>query len=254
MLVVDVGNTRTSLARADTAQGGGTDAVRIHRLDDLPSDDADRLVAAILAHRAGAGAPVAVTSVVPGITARIRAAVADVRLVDHRAKLPFALAVTEPAAVGADRYCNMAAAAGLGWTDALVVDAGTATTFDVLRDGVFVGGLIAPGIAFAGTALGERAARLAPVVIEPAVAVPRPDTAGALSAGTYLTGAYGVLGVVAALLAKAGALPVVFTGGLAPAIRRCDGLPADAGQWRWDPDWTLKGAALLCSVDGVDEA
>lgn len=236
MLVVDVGNTCTTLAAV-----GET----VVRLETLPSDDPGRVLAAVRTHLSFPDEPVAVASVVPLVGDPLLAALPGARPADHRAALPFETTVVRPEAVGADRYCNMTAAVAAGWRHALVVDAGTATTFDVLRDGVFVGGLIAPGLDFAGRALGERAARLEPVAIEPTIATPRTDTAGALAAGSYLVGAYGVLGVIAALLEVAGPIPVVFTGGLAPLIRRCAGLPPSAADWTWDPDWTLRGAALL---------
>jgi type III pantothenate kinase len=236
MLVVDVGNTCTTLAAVDQT---------VVRLETLPSGDPLRVLAAVRAHLSCSEEPVAVASVVPAVGEPLLAALPGARPADHRAVLPFATTVARPEAVGADRYCNMTAAVAAGWRHALVVDAGTATTFDVLRDGVFVGGLIAPGLEFAGRALGERAARLDPVTIEPTIASPRSDTAGALAAGSYLVGAYGVLGLIAALLEGSGPVPVAFTGGLAPAIRRCAGLPPSAAGWIWDPDWTLRGAALL---------
>ncbi len=97
---------------------------------------------------------------------------------------------------------------------ALVVDAGTATTFDLLLDGEFVGGMIAPGMAFAARQLGEAAPMLEPVPFGPASWEVGPDTAAALTAGAWHTGVGGVLAAIAGIRAHYGALPVILTGGL----------------------------------------
>ena len=92
--------------------------------------------------------PVVLVTVVPEITEHLPQDL-DLRVVDHTCELPFALEVTAPAKVGPDRLCNVAAAAAAGLGSALIVDAGTATTFDILLDGSFIGGMIAPGMASA---------------------------------------------------------------------------------------------------------
>ena len=134
--------------------------------------------------------------------------------------------------MGADRLCNVAAAAAAGLGSALIVDAGTATTFDLLLDGVFVGGLIAPGMAFAARCLGERAARLAPVPFAAAPLAAGRSTAEAMAAGGWHAGMGGVRHIVAGLLARHGRLPVIVTGGLGAHL-------ADLGPHRpgLDPAW-----------------
>jgi len=243
MLLVDVGNSSATVATV-------TDALRIERHADLPlpdrHDDPGALVAGVRSWQRRLDQPdAAITSVVPRIGDALLDALSDAWAVDHAADFPFALAVDDPAAVGADRYCNVAAAAGRGWTSALVVDAGTATTFDVLSEGVFVGGLIAPGLGTAAAALGERAARHG--FVAPAPAAPRPatDTVGAMSAGAYLTGLHGVAGTVAALLAECGERPVVLTGGLAPLLVAGQADDPARAAWRHEPLWTLDGLARL---------
>lgn len=250
MLVVDVGNTRTSAAAWSPPEAAATGDVRFDDLLHLPTPrdaagrEALREALADFAHRRGLRRA-AVASVVPEITDLLLAGLPGAVAADHRATLPFATALAEPAATGADRFCDMAAAAGAGLRDALVVDMGTATTFNVLRDGVFVGGLIAPGPELAARALGERAARLHPVAPVPVAAEACPDTHGALVAGCFLVGAHGVVGTAAALLARHGPLAVVLTGGQAALLGdAATPFPGTAG-WRRDPLWTLKGAALL---------
>ena len=65
-----------------------------------------------------------------------------------------------PSMAGADRLCNVIAMRDAGFKNAIVVDMGTATTFDVMKDGAFAGGVIIPGINASLDALTEKAARL----------------------------------------------------------------------------------------------
>lgn len=186
------------------------------------------------------GLRVALVSVVPAVNAALAGITGDLRLADHTASLPFRLGVAEPARVGPDRLCNMAAAAVAGFSSALVVDAGTATTFDLLLDGEFVGGMIAPGMAFAARRLGEAAPMLAPVPFGPASWEVGRDTAAALTAGAWHTGVGGVLAAIAGIRAHYGAVPVILTGGLGRHLES-DILP-------YDPEWTMRGSALLCNL------
>jgi len=250
VLVIDVGNSRVAAAVWSAAPAGtgapGADRVppagAWRRLGDRPTprDATGRaaLVAALSALAAAEGTPgVAVVSVVPPCGEALLAGLPGAAPADHTSPLPFALAVAEPAAVGADRYCNVAAAVARGWRDALVVDAGTATTFDLLADGCFRGGLIAPGMALAAQRLGEAAARLTPAPFAPCPLEVGASTAAAMQAGAFHVGVRGVLGVVDGLLERYGPRPVVVTGGLGAHLVR----PG----WLHDPDWTLRGALQL---------
>lgn len=64
---------------------------------------------------------------------------------DNCLQLP--IAYLNPSMAGSDRLCNVIALRERGYTDAIIVDMGTATTFDVMKDGGFAGGLIIPGIS-----------------------------------------------------------------------------------------------------------
>jgi type III pantothenate kinase len=167
----------------------------------------------------------------------LRAALPGLRSVDHTWRFPFGVRVDRPETVGPDRFCNMAAAVASGLSDAIVEDAGTATTIDVLRDGDFVGGLIAPGMAFAARKLQEEGAMLWRVPFERTELVPGRDTASALAIGAYQVGVRGIVGAVEGLLKDLPAAQVVVTGGLGVHVAR--------GDWLHDPDWTLRGLAAL---------
>jgi type III pantothenate kinase len=73
----------------------------------------------------------------------------------HDSPWPFGLALRDPGTVGPDRLCAAAGAASRGASDAVIVDAGTAVTVDVLRGGIFEGGSIMPGYAMMLRCLGE---------------------------------------------------------------------------------------------------
>jgi type III pantothenate kinase len=145
-------------------------------------------------------------------------------------------------AVGADRIANAIAARGLYGTPAIVVDLGTATTFDcVSRQGAYLGGVIAPGVVTSSEELFRRAARL------PRVELRRPEralgrtTEQSLQAGLL----WGTAGQVDALVRRLalemqGTPSVIATGGLAKLIApECETVN------RVDEFLTLKGMAMV---------
>ena len=126
--------------------------------------------------------------------------------------------VDAPDEVGADRLVNAVAAHHRFGGPLIIIDFGTATTFDVVdEDGNYFGGVIAPGINLSLDALHAAAAQL------PRVAVQRPErvigkqTVSAMMSGVY----WGYIGLIEGLVARIGAefgapMKVVATGGLAP--------------------------------------
>src|ERR1700674_2866183 len=125
-----------------------------------------------------------------------------------------------PAEVGADRIVNSVAAFEKYGGPCVVVDFGTATTFDcVSAKGEYLGGVICPGIGISADALFERTARLPRVEIRKPARVIGSNTVGSLQSGLY----YGYLGLVDGilelLLAELGQQThVIATGGLGPMI------------------------------------
>jgi type III pantothenate kinase len=125
-----------------------------------------------------------------------------------------------PAEVGADRIVNSVAAFEKHGGPCVVVDFGTATTFDcVTAKGEYQGGVIAPGIGISADALFSRTARLQRVDIRKPARVIGTTTVGSLQSGLY----YGYLGLVDGvlerLIAELGkSVKVVATGGLAALI------------------------------------
>jgi type III pantothenate kinase len=144
-----------------------------------------------------------------------------VAVIDAHSPLPIRLDVEEPLTVGADRIVNTLAAAQLYGRDTIAVDLGTATTFDcITADGVFVGGVIAPGVTTAADTLVRRTAKLPRVDLErPATVIGR-RTETCLRSGIFFGAVDSIDGMVERIR-REWQRPdplVVATGGLATLI------------------------------------
>src|SRR4051794_39461618 len=168
ILVFDVGNTELTIGLFSEA------TLRGHwRVMTGVSRTADEFGVLLRSLLGASGFPsdvvrsAAIGSVVPGVTAPLAEAcvryfnVGQPLIVDARAKLPITLDGDEPMTVGADRLINTLAASRLHGRDAIVVDMGTAMTFDcITAEGVFFGGVIAPGVLTASETLTRRTSKL----------------------------------------------------------------------------------------------
>jgi len=161
---------------------------------------------------------------------------------DPGVEIGIGVRVSAPDEVGADRLVNAAAAHARYGGGLIIIDFGTATTFDVVdADGNYAGGVIAPGINLSLDALHMAAAKL------PRIAVQRPKTViGKRTVDAMMSGVYwGYVGLIEGLIARiraeyGGEMSVVATGGLAPLF--ADGVAAIE---HLDPDLTLRGLALI---------
>jgi type III pantothenate kinase len=126
-----------------------------------------------------------------------------------------------PAAVGADRIVNALAAHRDYGGDLIVIDFGTATTFDVVgARGSYEGGIIAPGVNVSMEALHLAAAQLPRVAVERPQAVVGKDTVPAMQSGVYWGNVSMIEGLVARIKAEYGKpMKVIATGGLANLLR-----------------------------------
>ena len=154
------------------------------------------------------------------------------------------LDVDEPQSVGADRALNVIAAHDLYPGDAIVIDFGTATTFDLVDyAGAYKGGIIAPGINLSLDALVTAAAKLPRIAIEaPATkSVIGRNTVDQMSIGIFWGYIAMVEGLVARMKAECGRpLKVIATGGLAVLFeQQTDVFDTIA------PDLTITGLAIL---------
>jgi len=154
----------------------------------------------------------------------------------------FEIRVDRPQEVGADRLLNALASHHHYKGPLVVVDFGTATTFDVVDvDGAYLGGVIAPGINLSLGALHKAAARLPRIGIGRPQAVIGRDTVSAMQSGIY----WGYVGLIEGIVGRIQAeyeahLKVVATGGLAPLFAEGTTVIETI-----DPDITLEGLRLL---------
>jgi type III pantothenate kinase len=244
MLAVDIGNTHTVLGlfRDGTLR-------RKWRLTTRPSATSDEIEMRVRQLMEVGQFPVselhgaAIATVVPALDRswhkgleRVVAS-GDVRSLTWR-NCGIPLDYTNPVQIGPDRLANALGVERRGIPDAIVIDLGTATTFDVVRGGRYLGGAIAPGIETGMLALVGRTARLPQVAIEvPSKATGR-STEEALHSGLLL-GHIGMMEHLVARIRLEEGMPqakVIATGGWSVVLR---GLTRIVDAY-W-PDLTLEG-------------
>jgi len=233
LLVVDVGNTNTVLGvfepKADVAGPGRYGTLIAHwRVSTNKSQTVDeygvlfRNLFAMNGVEVSAVQGIVISSVVPPLDSTLhevceRYFQLKPLFIEPGVKTGMPVHYDNPAEVGADRIVNGVAAFEKFGGPCIVVDFGTATTFDVVSPkGEYLGGVITPGIGISADALFERTARLPRVDIRKPPSVIATNTVNSLQAGLY----YGYLGLIDGILERliaelGGDVKVVATGGLA---------------------------------------
>jgi type III pantothenate kinase len=228
LLAIDVGNTQTVLGLLDGEQVAehwrvATDARRT-------ADEFMAVLRGLLADGPeDAIGGLAICSTVPSMlhemremVARYFAAVPSV-LVEPGVRTGVPVLMDNPREVGTDRIVNALAAKHLYGGPCIVVDFGTATTFDVVSEaGEYVGGAIAPGIGVSLDALGDAGAQLRRVELVRPRSVIAKNTVEALQSGALFGFSGQVDGIVTRMAAELGRplseITVIATGGLAPTV------------------------------------
>jgi len=170
----------------------------------------------------------------------------DPAFVNGDMRLGIRLLVDRPGEVGADRIANSVAAAEIFGEDVIVVDLGTATTFDVVsREREYLGGVIAPGIETSAARLFEGTAKLPQVEIKKMERVVGKNTEEAIRSGLFFGAVGQIDGIVRRIVAEWGRSPrVIATGGLAEIV-----YPASETIDEMDLHLTLKGLRII--YDGL---
>jgi type III pantothenate kinase len=163
---------------------------------------------------------------------------AEPLVIGENAKLGIEVRIAKPSEAGADRLVNAIGAHLVYPGDLLLIDSGTATTFDIVAaDGAFEGGLIAPGINLSLQALHEAAAKLPRIAIQKPERVIGKDTVAAMQSGVFWGYIALIEGLVSRIKAEWGApMTVVGTGGVASLFEG-----ATTTIDRFDPDLTIRG-------------
>jgi type III pantothenate kinase len=232
LLALDVGNTNAvfGLYRLGT-ESGQPEIVASWRITTPTDQTADEF--AILLHelfllrglQMDVVTGIAISSVVPPLDSMLRKACETYfalkpLFIEPGVKTGLPILTDHPGEVGADRIVNCVAAFEEYGGPTIVVDMGTATTFDVIsRKGEFLGGAIAPGLGISATALFARAARLPRIEIKQPAKVIGTNTVDNLQIGLY----YGYIGLVDGILERmiddlGSKTRIVATGGLAKLI------------------------------------
>lgn len=255
ILAVDIGNTETMLGLFEARDERATWRLATERR--RTGDEIALLIRGLIGAELGA-APWPVTrgviaSVVPPLdrpwTQAFERLGLPLRWVDAGSPLPVRLDVEAPSTVGADRVVNTLATSVLHGRDTVVVDLGTATTFDcITADGVFLGGAIAPGPRAGIDRLSERSSKLPSIEIRSPQRVIGRTTVTALESGVFWAIVDGIDGTVRRILAEwqADDPLIIATGGLAELIGpHCDTVQDI------DPFLTLRG--LVCADEVLGE-
>ena len=237
LLVIDVGNTNTVLGVFARAPEASDDAPRYERLvanwrvatSRTSTVDEYGVLFRNLFSMAGLEAQgihgIVISSVVPPLDPVLRQVCEryfNLRplYIEPGIKTGMPVHYDNPAEVGADRIVNGVAAFEKYGGPCIVVDFGTATTFDcVSGQGEYMGGVICPGIGISADALFERTARLPRVEIRKPARVIGSNTVGSLQSGLYYGYVGLVDGILELLLGELGLTThVIATGGLGPMI------------------------------------
>lgn len=249
LLAIDVGNTNTVLGLFDEAGVRVADwRLTTHRTQTV--DEYGVLVRNLFSLRqidVRSVTAIIVSSVVPPLDSNLRGMCERYfgqkpLFVEPGIKTGLSIHTDNPAEVGADRIVNCVAAFQKYGGPCIVVDLGTATTFDVVsQKGDFIGGAIAPGLGISADALFSRAARLMRVDIRRPSKVIGTNTVEHLQIGLY----YGYLGLIDGILQRllqelGTEARVVATGGLAKQLAQ------DSKYISLVDDWlTLEGLLLV---------
>jgi type III pantothenate kinase len=242
VLLFDIGNTHTHLGLADAhcvikQRNIATASLR---------SDAARQVSRFVGRAPVDG--VMLSSVVPGATkvaAKVAAGFAPARFLElnHKTLRGVGIDYPRPHTIGADRLANAVAVRKHFGAPAVVVDFGTAVTFDVVnRRGDYVGGIIAPGLSAMTDYLHEKTALLPRIRVREVSGIIGKNTEQAMLIGAV----HGYRGLIRELLGglrremKCRRLPVVATGGYAELIAAC--LPEITSV---EPLLTLEGLRLV---------
>ena len=194
-----------------------------------------------------------VSSVVPPITPEI------VKVIQQRFKVSphvigpgtktgVPIKIAEPTSVGADRVVNAVAAKVLFGAPALVVDFGTATSFDYVGpSGAFEGGVIAPGVLTSLEGLVRNTAKLPRIELSWPTSLIGKSTVTAMQVGSVVGYHYLIDGLITGIIKEVGPIPhIIATGGLGGLFAQHSALIS-----AYDPHLTLKGMKIIAEQNGL---
>lgn len=248
ILTVNIGNTNTTLGLYKDKELVADWRITTDKLK--TSDEYGLLLLNLFAHRRldpRQVKAIVISSVVPpviGVWERMCEQYFGIEpmMVGPGIKTGLSIKTENPKEVGADRIVNAVAGLGKYGAPVIVIDLGTATTFDVVsRQGEYIGGAIAPGVAISADALVQRTAQLPRVELARPRQVIGKNTISSMQAGVM----YGAIGQMTEIVRRIkeeldSDAFVVATGGLAPVI-----CPGSCEINKIDPFLTLEGLRII---------
>jgi len=248
LLLIDIGNTNITIAVSDDKQL--LDDWRVATSRYTTSDELWLLLCMLLNSNGHSPAMImgaALSSVVPSLTSTVENLLIDrleVPVVNISTKLDLGIVIDydNPESVGADRICNAVAGYRKYGSPLIIVDFGTATTFDIVSsNGTYLGGIIAPGPETSITSLHLAAAKLPAVELQfPETLVGR-TTESSIQSGVMYGSVAMIDGINRQLMDELGEeTSIIATGGLSsvfvPELETVD---------IWEPTLTLDGLRLI---------
>ena len=205
-LILDIGNTSTKLAVID-----GSKKLKVARINDLTREELEKTFSGLSIQKAIVSS---VRELPSSITDLIYANIPYVHLLTYRSKLPFVIEYETPETLGPDRIAGVAGAFSLfPDSELLVIDAGTAITYDYLSGGKYRGGNISPGLSLRFRALHEFTGKLPLVVLSDNFTKPGRNTADAILAGVITGVTYEINEYIRTFKKKSTDFKILLTGG-----------------------------------------
>jgi type III pantothenate kinase len=205
-LVIDIGNTSTKLAVYE-----GREKLSVSRINELSCEKLEKELSGFKIKRAILSS---VKKLPPFISDLFFTSIPFVHVLSHKSKLPFKIGYETPETLGTDRIAAVAGAFNIfPGAEILVIDAGTAITFDFLSVDLYKGGNISPGIEMRFKALNKFTGRLPLVLPTDNYSSPGRNTTDAITAGVITGVTYEINEYIRTFEKKHTDFKIILTGG-----------------------------------------
>jgi len=205
-LIIDIGNTSTKLAFYD-----GYKKISVSRINELSCEELEKALSVIKIEKAIISS---VRKMPPFISDLLFVKIPNVHVLSYKSKFPFRIEYETPETLGSDRVAAVAGALYFSpGANMLVIDAGTAITFDFIESDVYKGGNISPGLAMRFKALNKLTDGLPLVSISDNYSFPGRNTTDAIIAGVITGVTYEINEYIRTFKKKNTDLKVILTGG-----------------------------------------
>jgi type III pantothenate kinase len=205
-LIIDIGNTSTKLAVFE-----GWKKLSVSRINELSCEELEKELSGFKIKRAIISS---VKKLPLFITDLFFTNIPFVHILSHKSKLPFSVEYETPETLGTDRIAAVAGAYKLSpGSEVLVIDAGTAITYDFLSAGIYKGGNISPGLTMRFKALNKFTEKLPLVSLKNSFTIPGRNTNDAIAAGVITGVTYEINEYIRTFKKKHIDFKIILTGG-----------------------------------------